>query len=127
MCRALQFRHVRNHSRLGAHGRVLTSNGIIESLLGKVAGLIRSVENLVVEDGEVQGKTKADGVSGRQLSLGDLGGSLVGLERLVGRVLALVANGELGKVAVVVTLPVMVVSLVIKEGQRGREGTDILW
>ena len=92
-----------------------------------MAGLIRSVENLVVEDGEVQGKTKADGVSGRQLSLGDLGGSLVGLERLVGRVLALVANGELGKVAVVVTLPVMVVSLVIKEGQRGREGTDILW
>ncbi len=31
----------------------LTSNGIIESLLGKMAGLVRGVEDLVVEDREV--------------------------------------------------------------------------
>jgi hypothetical protein len=82
-----------------------TGNGVIESLLGQVAGLVRLVADLVVEDGEVQGKTQADRVGGRQLSLGNLGGGLVGLERLVGRVLATVANGELGEVTVVVTLP----------------------
>lgn len=70
-----------------------------------MAGLVGGVEDLVVEDGEVEGKTKADGVGGRQLSLGNLGGSLVSLEGLVGRVLAAVANGELGEVTVVVTLP----------------------
>lgn len=84
----------------------LTSNSIVEGLLGEVASLVGSVENLVVEDGEVEGKTQADGVGRRQLGLGNLGGSLVSLERLVCRVLAAVANGELGKVTVVVTLPV---------------------
>lgn len=70
-----------------------------------MAGLVGSIENLVVEDGEVEGETKADGVSGRQLGLGDLGSRLVGLEGLVGRVLAPLTDGELGKVAVVITLP----------------------
>lgn len=75
-----------------------------------MASLIRGVKDLVVENGEVEGKTKADGVSGRKLSLGDLSSSLVGLEGLVGRVLAAVANGELGEVTVVVTLPAQRVS-----------------
>jgi hypothetical protein len=38
-------------------GSVLTGNGIVESLLGKVAGLIGSIEDLVIEDGEVQGES----------------------------------------------------------------------
>jgi hypothetical protein len=42
-----------------------------------------------------------------ELSGGDLGGRLVSLEGLVGGGLALVAHGELGEVAVVVTLPVV--------------------
>jgi hypothetical protein len=71
-----------------------------------VAGLVRSVEDLVVEDGEVQGEAETDRVGRRQVSLGNLGGSLVGLKGLVGRVLAAVAHGELSEVAVVVTLPV---------------------
>jgi hypothetical protein len=89
---------------------ILTGNGIVESLLGEVASLIRGVEDLVVEDGEVQGETQADGVSGRQLVLGNIGGSLVGLEGLVGGVLALVASSKLGEITVVVTLPVGIVS-----------------
>lgn len=89
----------------------LTSDSIVERLLGEVASLIGSVENLVVEHGEVQGETKTDGVSGRKLGLGNLGGSLVGFKRLVGRVLALVASSELGKIAVVVTLPMQVCRL----------------
>jgi hypothetical protein len=84
---------------------VHTSNGVIKGLLGKMAGLVRRAEDLVVENGEVQGETQADRVRRRQLSLGNLGGGLVSLERLVGRILATVASGELGEVAVVVTLP----------------------
>ena len=83
----------------------LTSNGIIESLLGQVAGLVGSVQDLVVENGEVEGQTQADGVSGRQLSLGDLGGGLIRVERLVGRLLAAVTDSELREVSVVIALP----------------------
>ena len=72
-----------------------------------MASLVGSIEDLVVEDGEVKGKAEADGVGGRKLGLGNVGSVLVGVERLVGRVLALVANGELGKVTVVVTLPIV--------------------
>jgi hypothetical protein len=71
-----------------------------------MAGLVGRVENLVVEDGEVQGETETDGVSGSEVSLGNLGGVLVSLERLVGRRLALVTESKLGEVTVVVTLPV---------------------
>jgi hypothetical protein len=70
-----------------------------------MACLIRSIEDLIVEDGKVEGKTQPDWVGGRQISLSNLGGSLVSLKRLVGGGLTLVANGELSKVAVVVTLP----------------------
>ncbi len=84
----------------------LTSNSIIESLLGEVASLIWGVENLVVEDGEVQGKTKTDWVSWGKIALGNLGSGLVSLEGLVGGLLALVANGKLSEVAVVITLPI---------------------
>lgn len=83
-----------------------TSNGVVESLLGQLACLVGRVENLVVEDGEVQRKTEADGVSRGKVGGGNVGGSLVGLEGLIGGGLALVANCELGEVAVVVALPV---------------------
>lgn len=84
-----------------------------------MAGLVGGVQNLVVEDGEVQGETQANGVRRRQLGLSNLGGGLVGVEGLVGRVLALVANGELGQVAVVVTLPVAVVPVSVSASVRG--------
>ena len=72
-----------------------------------MASLVGGVQDLVIEDGEVESETQTDRVGRRQLSLGDLGSSLVGLERLVCGVLTLVANGELGEVSVVVTLPVI--------------------
>lgn len=81
-----------------------------------MAGLIRGVQDLVVEDGEVEGQAEADGVRGGELRLRNLGGSLVRLKRLVGRILALVANGELGEVAVVVTLPVALLETSSKAG-----------
>ena len=51
-------------------------NGIIECLLGKVASTVGRVQDLVVEDGEVEGQTQADGVGRGQLGLGDVGGAL---------------------------------------------------
>lgn len=84
----------------------LTSNGVIESLLGQLAGLVGRVEDLVVEDGEVQCEAEADGVGGSKVLGSNVSGGLVRLEGLVGGCLALVANGELGEVAVVITLPV---------------------
>jgi hypothetical protein len=75
-----------------------------------VASLVRRVENLVVEDGKVKGKAETDRVSGSKISLGNLGGSLVGLEGGIGRSLAAVTNGELGQITVVVSLPVEKVS-----------------
>ena len=54
-------------------------NGVVEGLLGEVAGTVRRVEDLVVEDGEVKGKTETDGVSGSELGLGNVGGVLQNL------------------------------------------------
>ena len=71
-----------------------------------MTGLIGRIENLVVEDREVEGKTKTDRVRRSKVGLGNFGGSLVGLERFIGRGLALIANSKLGEVAVVVAFPV---------------------
>lgn len=71
-----------------------------------MASLIRGVQDLVVKDGEVKGETKTDRVSGRQLSLGNLGSSFVGFERLVCGLLASVTDSKLGQITVVVSLPI---------------------
>jgi hypothetical protein len=57
-----------------------TSNGIIKRLLGKMASLVGGVEDLIVEDGEVEGKAKADRVSGSKVGLSNLRSSLVSLK-----------------------------------------------
>ena len=84
---------------------VLTSDSIVKRLLGEVAGLIGRVEDFVVEDGKVQGKTKANWVSRSKIRCGNFRCSFVGFQRLIGRDLTLVAQGKLGEVSVVVTLP----------------------
>jgi hypothetical protein len=84
----------------------LTGNRIIEGLLGEMACLVGRVQDLIVENGEVEGETKTDWVCWRKVGLSNLSCVLVSLKRLVGRLLSLVANGELGKVTVVITLPV---------------------
>jgi hypothetical protein len=71
-----------------------------------MTSLIRRVENLVVENGEVQGKTKTDWVGRCEVGLRDFGGILVRFKGFVGRTLALVTEGEFGQIAVVISLPV---------------------
>jgi hypothetical protein len=58
--------------------RVKLGNGVVKGLLGKVACAVRRVQDLVVEDGEVQGETETDGVGRGELSLGNIGGALRG-------------------------------------------------
>jgi hypothetical protein len=70
-----------------------------------VASLIGGVEDLVVEDGEVEGKTKTDRVCWRKIGLSDFGGVLVGLQGLICRDFPLVTKGELGEVSVIVSFP----------------------
>lgn len=116
-------------------------NGVIKSLLGQVASTVGRVQDLVVKDREVESQTQADGVGRSQLGLGDIGGALHRVEKLVscckpcaidsgnsylvslvgsgsGK-LALLTRGELGQVAVVVALPV-VPPLVSKDSQTDR-------
>ena len=52
-------------------------DGIIKSLLGEVACTVWGVQDLVVEDGEVERKAKADWVSWGELRLCNIGGVLV--------------------------------------------------
>ena len=70
-----------------------------------MASLVWRVKDLVVEDREVKRETKTNWVGRRKIGLCDLSGILVRLQRLVGRDLALVAQGEFCEVAVVVSLP----------------------
>ena len=55
---------------------VKLSNSVIERLLGKVASTVRRVQDLIVENGEVKGETKADGVGGGQVGLSNIGSVL---------------------------------------------------
>lgn len=71
-----------------------------------MASLVGGVEDLVVEDREVEGQAKTDGVGRSKVGGSNLSSGLVGLERSIGSTLAVVANSELSKVTVVVTLPV---------------------
>jgi hypothetical protein len=66
--RAVAIRLLRERIELG--------NGIVEGLLCKVAGTVGRVKDLVVENTEVERKTKADGVSRCEFSLCDIGGVL---------------------------------------------------
>ena len=85
------------------------SNSIVESLFGKMASLVRRVEDLVIEDGEVEGKTKSDWVCRSKIGLSNFGSILVGFQRFVGRLLSLFGDGEFCEVSMVITLPVKIV------------------
>lgn len=58
--------------------RVKLGNSIVEGLLGEVASTVGGIEDLIVEYGEVQSETEADGVGGGEISLGDFGSVLDG-------------------------------------------------
>jgi len=93
-----------------------------------MAGLVGRIEDLVIENGEVEGETKTDRVRGSKVGLGNLGSSLVGVERLVGGDLALLANSKLGEITVVVAFPVQELAFFsLNRTCFCTSFTDILW
>lgn len=57
--------------------------------LSQLAGLAVPVENLIVKNGEIQGKAESDGMRGRHVLFADIEGFLVGVFWFV--------NGSWGK------------------------------
>ena len=86
-------------------------NGVVEGGLGQAARTIGRVQDLVVEDGEVERQSEPDRMRGHELAGGNVTGRLVGDETVLGRLLAIVAGGELGQVSVVVALHLVVEDL----------------
>jgi hypothetical protein len=76
--------------------------GVGESSLSKFAGLLVVVHNFVVEDGEVEGKSKSDWVAGVQ-ALGAGLGVLIVLESTIFDGIKLASLGALGNVSVVIS------------------------
>ena len=70
-----------------------------------MTGTVGAVENFIVEDREIEGKTEAYRVCRWKLSDSHIRGSLVGLKRLVCAVFALIASGKFGQVTVIITHP----------------------
>ena len=71
--------------------------------LGELASLLGRVEDLIVEDGEVERQTEADGMRGLHLGLSNLEGLLVSLLRIFENLRSSVTHSHLGKVPVVIT------------------------
>lgn len=71
----------------------------------KPAGSVGWVEDLVVEDGEIEGEAEADGVRWGQLRQGEIRSGFVGHQAVLCCFLSVVARGKLCQVPVVVTLP----------------------
>lgn len=69
------------------------------------ASAIRWVEDFVIENGEVEGQSKADGVGGRQVNHGNVTGSLVCHQAVLSRFLPVIADCKLSQVPVVISLP----------------------
>lgn len=105
----------------------LTSNCVIKRLFGEMAGLIGGTEDLIVEDREVEGKSEADRMGRSKIGRSDLGGRLVSFQRLIGRILALVANRKFGEITVIVALPVIGISNSIPLVTERSGVAHILW
>jgi len=80
-------------------------------LLGDLARLVGGVEDFVVEDGEVQGKTQSDRMRGRKVRRGNIRGALVRVKGRSSRLLAGFPGLELREVPVVVSLHLVVEDL----------------
>jgi hypothetical protein len=65
--------------------------------------VIRRVQDLVVEDRVIEGKTKTDRVSGLE-GLSFVGGNFVGFLSELNNIFALISSGEFSEITEVITL-----------------------
>ena len=79
--------------------------------LGELASLLGRVEDLIVEDGEVERQTEADGMRGLHLGLSNLEGLLVSLLRIFENLCSSVTHSHLGEVPVIISLHLQVKDL----------------
>ena len=80
----------------------------IADLLGKLAGLVGGVEDLVVEDGEVERQTEADGMRRLHLGFRNFKGLLISLLRIVQHGCSAVSYSNFGKVPVIIAFHLQV-------------------
>jgi hypothetical protein len=80
------------------------SNGIIESLLGKSAGLSGIIHDFVVEDGEVKCESQTDGVCGAQFFSSSGLSISIRFKGTISSSLVFRASGVLSNISPVVTL-----------------------
>lgn len=92
---------------------VQLGNGLVEGLLGQATSLLRSVQDFIVEHGEVESEPQPDRVGRREVGVGDLAGLLIGVEGLLRRELTFLSCSKLGQVPVVIPLPIGVVSYAV--------------
>ena len=71
-------------------------------MFGEMACATGTIQNLIIEYREVEGKSKTDRVCWGKFSDSNIRGGLVGIEGLVGRIFPLVACSKLSQVAVVI-------------------------
>ena len=92
------------------------SNGIVEGLLGQLAGFAGVVLDLIVENGVVEGKTEPDGMGGLEILLSLLSGALVGIMSVVTSLVVLSSGGVFRNVSEVVSLHFVVEDLILGVG-----------
>ena len=84
------------------------SDGVIEGLLGQLAGLGRVVPHLVEENGVVQRQAQSAGVRGLQIFLSLISGGFVGLLGSVSVFVSFSSGGVFGDVTVIISLHLVV-------------------
>ena len=77
-------------------------DGIVEGGLSQLTCLGRIVHDLIVEDGEIQGKSQSDRVGGLQLGSGDICGVVICFKGGSGGLVVLLSDGVLADVSEVV-------------------------
>ncbi len=97
------------------------SNGIIESLLGELAGFGWVVLDFVVEHGVVEGETESDGVGGLEVLLSLLSSLGIGFMSVVSGFVVVGSGGVFRDVSVVVSLHFVVEDLGLGVGRLGDE------
>merc|ERR1711981_322710 len=92
----------------GSQWKCKTSHGALPSphcyLLGQLAGFVGTVEDLIIEYGEVESQSQSDGMGWLHLGFADLKSVLVSFLRIIHHSCFSITNSHLSQVTEVVSL-----------------------